>query len=785
MRGIDSLCGLRGALLAGAMLASSGALAQAAAPSTADPDALDDIIVTSQFARQNLQDVPVAISAFGEAAINAAIPDTISDFQKFLPNVVLSDVNFSANTLAVSIRGISFADLEKTFENAIGVSIDGVFLGTNTGAAFEINDIESIEVLRGPQGTLQGRNSIGGALLIRRTRPTGELGARINARYGRYDNIDLTAVVNTPRLGDIASLKLFGAYKQSDSHTVNQVDGRRDGGKDYWSVGGAALLGREGGDWNALISLDYQKDDSEFAPPVNLTQGKLNLATLPPAAAFPVGVRPFIAIGAGGTICDATRYAFGSEAGCDTASIIPARDRDYKISFGAIPFKNEQEAWSATLEVNGKIGETTVTSITGYRESDELLFEENTGAPPAGPSQLPIFVAIRDQHYEQFSQELRFSSQIGERLKLVYGLYYLNTKYDIGPGTFAGQQGQAFLFGASVQNFLASQTLNSYAGFVEGTFDLTDTLRLTAGGRYTRDEKRFTIDTRAQATGAFFFTGKESWSEPTWRAILDWKPGEDALLYASYSRGFRAGGWNGRATSFATASQSYDPETVDSYEVGGKFTLADGRLRINPAAFIADYKNVQQDIIRAATPPAIGTETIVENAASARIKGFELEVQGQIGSRLNVVASLGLLDAKYRTFLIPDLANPGGFVDVTSQRQWRRAPDVTLNAGGNYTLPVGPGELVFNTNVSYIDEYATSPVRDAQRREIIRAQTKADFSLSYQQELASGSRFRLTGYIKDAFRDGGRLNTTLDAGLFWFGVTVPARTYGVEAEVRF
>ena len=242
----------------GVALAQTATPADETAPQVAEETGTNpDIIVTARFRNELLQDTPLSISAFNAKTIENSVLTDVRDVQKFLPNVQLSRISFAGNALGASIRGVSFADLEKTFDPAIGVAIDGVFLGTNTGANIDFSDIESIEVLRGPQGTLYGRNTIGGTISVRRTRPTGEFGVKAHARYASFNATDFDAVVNLPKLGDAVSIKLFGLIRNSDSFTRSRTTGKREQGRDYYNIG-AAVLFDLGGETTALASVDYQ-----------------------------------------------------------------------------------------------------------------------------------------------------------------------------------------------------------------------------------------------------------------------------------------------------------------------------------------------------------------------------------------------------------------------------------------------------------------------------------------------------------------------------------------------
>lgn len=759
-------------LLCSAMPATA-ALAQVAAPATertaaaAPSDSLEEIVVTARFRNENLQSTPLSVSALSAATIQNNVLTDVQSIQKFLPNVQLSRVAFAGNSLGASIRGVSFADLEKTFDPAIGVAIDGVFLGTTTGANIDFNDLESIEVLRGPQGTLYGRNTIGGTISVRRTKPTGELGAKLHVRYGSYNALDLDGVVNLPKIGDTFSVKLFGLRRTSDSFTRNRYTGNREPGRDFYNVGGS-ILGQFGADTTALLSVDYQRDRSSYPAIINLTKAN--------------GLR----FGAGGTICDFTKAIGLGDLGCDTQGVIRQAAEGYKLANTSIPFQSFMDGWNSSLEINGKVGRFAVTAVTGFRSTGDAILEENTGTPPvpvAPGVTLPLFVASRDQSYKQFSQELRFSGDLTDWMDIVAGVYYLHTDYKIRPGIYNNSRiASAYLLNTPIQSFTASQKLDSYAVFVESIFKLGGNVRLTAGGRYTSETKDFKL---TQTIPAFFAAGaKATFSDPTWRFILDWKPDPDTMFYASYSRGFRSGGFNGRATS-ATAIGPYNPEKVDSYEAGMKADFLDGKLRFNPTVFWVEYKNKQEEILRAS---GAATETIVQNAASARSRGIELELQARPTSDLTLRASGGYLDAKYKSFLIPDLANPGQVLDVAALRNFRRAPKFTYNLGLDYSRPLNDNNhLDLALNYAFIDSITVSPVRDVTGagRDVIPAYGTLDASLALVHSSASIKNLRVSLYGRDLLNGGGRLSNTLDAGVFWFGVVNPRRELGIEATVKF
>ena len=754
-------------LPAAAMAQAQPADAQATAEDQASASGVDNIVVTARFRNEKLQDTPLSVSALNANIIQNSVLLDVQNIQKFLPNVQLARISFAGNALAASIRGVSFADLEKTFDPAIGISIDGVFLGTNTGANVDFFDLESVEVLRGPQGTLYGRNTIGGTISMRRTKPTGELGATLHGRYGSYNTYDLDAVVNLPKIGDVASIKLFGLLRKSDSFTRNRYTGEREKGRDFWNIGASMLLDL-GPDTTALLSVDYQKDRSGYPSTVNLTQ--------------PSG----LIFGAGGNICDFTLAIGLGDLGCASQGYLKQAKENYTLANTSLPFRSFIDGVNASLEINAKLGGFKLTAITGYRDTSDSLLEENTGAPPipvAPGVSLPLFVAARDQSYKQFSQEVRISGNLTDRIDIVAGAYYLHTNYFIQPYPYNGARAaQVYVLNGPAQSFTAGQKLDSFAVFAESIIKLGSNVRLTVGGRYTWETKDFNID--FTVPGKFSAAAKKTFSDPTGRVILDWKPNPDTMLYASWSRGFRSGGFNGRATS-ATSIGPYNPEKVDSYEAGIKSELFGGKLRINPTAFWVNYNNKQEDIIRAA---GAGTETIVENAASARIWGLELEMQARPTPDLTLRASGGYLNGKYKSFLIPDLANPGKFIDVSGQRNFRRAPKFSFNAGVDYGMQVSAADRVtFTLDYAFIDDLTASPLADTTgaRRDVIPAYGTLDASIALLHEGSTLKNLRISAYARDLLNKGGRLANVLDAGLFYFGVVAPRQQFGIEATIKF
>lgn len=761
-------------------LSASSAVAQTAPGAetasnepSGEQSAIPDIVVYGRLRQENLQETPLAISAVSAKMIQNSVVTDIAGIQRFVPNIQLGRVAFAGNSLSAGIRGVSFGDLEKTFDPAVGLSIDGVFLGSSTGANVDLNDVESIEVLRGPQGTLFGRNTVGGIIQFRRTRPTGEFGGRFHVRRGSYSTLDLDGVVNLPKLGDAISVKLSGLRRTTDSFTRNRTTGEREKGRDFYTFG-VAVLAEISPVTSILASVDYQKDRSTYPSNINLTKAN---------------GRPF---GAGGTICDFTLQIGLGDLGCDTQGYLKQRAEGYKFANSTIPFQSFIDGWAASLELKSKLGNFNFVAVTGYRDTSDSLLQEGTGTPliPVAPGvSLPLFVTARDQDYRQFSQEIRVQGDLTDSVDLVAGLYYLHTDYKIRPLAYNGNAiATAYFLGSPAQRIDSSQKLDSFAAFAESIVKLGSNLRLTVGGRYTVETKKFTTALSIPAPAAFAASAKATFRDPSGRVILDWKPNDQTMVYASWSRGVRSGGFNGRGAS-PTSIGPYAPEKVDSYELGLKSTFGNGMFLFNPTIFQVNYGNKQEDILRPA-PSGFGTETVVENAASARIRGVEIELQARPTQDLTLRASGSHLDAEYRSFLIPNLGIPGApLVDVSGRRNFRSAPKYSANAGLDYLRDVGGGNsLGLTVDYIYTGDVFVAAVSDAtgNRRDIVPARATVNASIAFIHSGAKLKNLRVNAYVRDLFhKEGGFLAASIDAGLFYFGVAVPTREFGVEASIRF
>lgn len=737
--------GFRFALMSGTLLAGAFA-SQTASAQTSQTTASDDdepvIIVTGRLrGNEALQSVPLAVTVVSPEQLQAQAALTIEDIETLAPNLVIDPVGAGPGGGAISLRGVSFEDIEKSFEPTVGVVIDGVFIGTNTAQLTNAFDFQQVEVLRGPQGTLFGRNTIGGVINVQRSRPTKEFGARGEVTFGNFGRRELNGVLNVGD-GDVFGLKLFGYDREFDGFYDNVTLGVDAGANSNTNIG-ASLLIEPTSNLELILIAEYSE----------------------------IGGDPAVSSLSRNT--DAICAALGA--------VIPEQcNRNLEGDLYTV-FSNELgsidfDEFAISGQVNWDIGDLRLTSITALRDSDELVVQDFDA------TSVPFFQTDRAQDYRQFSQELRLAGEFVPGVNGVVGLFYFENEYQLDQTTTLPN-------GASV-NPMTDHKVESFAIFADADIDLTDRLRLSLGGRYSWDDKQFT---RTLAPGAVF-SNEENWSEFTPRVSLDYDLTPDNLLYASYSRGYRAGGFNGRANSPSAVATSFEPETVDSFEIGSKNSFANGDLIINFAAFYASYDDKQEDVVQA-TPPGSANpqETVTLNASSAEIKGIEVDVRAQLFEGFTVTAALGLLDADYENFFI-DL-NLDGIQDAgedASSRQLRRSPDVTFSIAANYETEVSANSEIglnvrFNTTSSYQTTIVAAPgdFGSNDPRGLHPAVSDLSAALTYTLFTGDDSEIYVRVFGRNLTDERGISSALPVAGLFTFGTAIPPRQYGVSVGFNF
>jgi iron complex outermembrane receptor protein len=732
---------------------------------------LEEVYVTARKREESIQTVPIAVTAISGEQIERSFKVKVEGIDEMAPNVELGRMQFGGGGLTGSIRGISFAETERTFEPAVGLMVDGVNYGTGTGAMVDLFDIESIEILRGPQGTLFGRNTMGGTINIRRTRPTtDELHGKVSVGYGSYSSLELKGLVNIP-LGDTFALKLSAIDLSSDLYTKNVITGKREDGIDQTTLG-LKLRWTPSDNVDIMFSWDNVNDDSAYPTVLNISEEGDTFCDLGNIGVFP---KPpaYMCLG-------------------DTAEFVESFGRnfdDYNTDVTGTPFAATIDSDVMALEIDWDINDSLAfNSITGYHDVEDRLLGEVTGIPDwqvAPGVWVPFFVVDRQQTYEQFSQEFRLVSNNDGNFNYVAGLYYFGSEYGLEPQTVIN-------LGSLVQTLTSTQKLDAYAAYAEIYWQLSDKNRLTIGGRYTKEEKDFTR-TGQNADGTYFLscpdptslaegcrTGTEDWSNFSPRLIFDRQFTDDIFGYISYSGGFRSGGWSGRGSTDFNIGP-YDPEELDNFEIGMRSEFMDGRVRFNATAFYMDYQDKQEDITVSFTAPdgTVTTDSFVENAASATTKGLEFELYWQATDYVTIRSALGLLDGEYDSY---DTIVDGEKVSLLDVRHYRYAPDMTFNLGGDWAIPMGSGEIVLTANYKFTDEFWVTPEFDytGNNRDLIESHSTFDLSAIWII-----GNFSISVYGNDIFHSDNRLLRKFDAGAFWFADIEPHRTYGARVQYNF
>lgn len=648
--------------------AQSGGSAQGG-DSANDQIASDDIVVTAQRRSERLQDIPASISAFaGEKLASEGVPD--------ITNVAVRVPGFYAGGFGTArpqlyIRGIGTRQFDPGSESSVGVFVDESYLGRTGGVLGSLRDIDRVEALKGPQGTLYGRNTIAGAINILTKAPTSDLTAEVEASYGNYKFSDFFGVISGPIAGEAFKGRLAVWKSDRDGYVTNLVTGNKPQGLD--NFGGRLRF--------------------EINPASNV---KIDLI--------------------GELLRDNGRSFQGQSVGSTTnrgGILLGAGSRIGKQTFSDDPYKQYYDfdpAFDRNIEsVVGKVevdlGGASLVSVTSYRHmtySDQRDFDN---------TDLDVLKQISAERSKQWSQEVRLVSDPGGSLSFggaldwILGVYYYNDKsfhsdrFDYGVDSAFGNTADDVTYG--------DYSTKSLAFFGQAAVHLTSQLTVTLGARYTEDRKQadlggITGDTRPLVPANFLVRNPQvKFTSFDPKVVVSFQPNSDLNLYASWSRGFKSGGYQYTPLNAPQAGSVFNPEKLESFEAGVKSIMMDGALRVNASAFHYKYKDLQ-----VSTVVDLGggnTPSLIANAASSTIKGGELEVIMRPDSRLNIGVSYAYTDARYDTFFGSAGANFSGTRLV-------RAPEHSVNANFDYTLPLGGrNDVVFSANYSLLSDFFHEP----------------------------------------------------------------------------
>ncbi|WP_176593415.1 TonB-dependent receptor [Sphingobium sp. EM0848] len=697
---------IAGLALVGLSHGPSAIAQQASEDAASRPGGVEEIVVTARRRAESLQDTPISISAVTSEGLAQRGIDNVTQIGDFTPNVKFNSsvpVSASNATAAIFIRGIGQNDYQLSADPGVGLYLDGVYISRGVGNVLDVLNVERIEVLRGPQGTLFGRNTIGGAVSVVTKKPADKLGASLDLTTGSFNRVQIKGSIDVP-LADGVYTSLSGFYHMRDGYVKGTVPLAPDLGDTNTLAGRFALRLEPTSTLSINLAVDGTRSREKSAPNVMLAVDENA-----PAAQVWNGVYS----GAAGICTNLSNPARLSDTRCYNSQWAQAPYRhggtfqtisDTFNNFGRRRYESASDLniWGVSGTVEWKLGGgITAKSITAYRKVTGFWTRDSDHSPAS------IVQTKSDWKQDQFSEEFQLlGDAFDSRLNWVVGGYY--SKESGNHKDLVNIIDAVFLSGAILDG-------RSLAAFGQATFEIVHNLSLTGGIRWTEDKKTFDNGNQ-YVVEAGFLTGlpfnpdgsglqngdplmgpraRKTITDRAWTpmASLSYRWSPEFLTYASYSQGFKGGGFTQRVFPPFANIPSFRPETSTTYEVGFKSDLLGRHLRLNGAAFVNDYDDLQITV----NDPILGFAPIIQNAAKARIKGVELELQARPTEELKLEAGLGYLDAKYRQVDIRAL-NSG----VTKDTHLQNAPKWTLSAGASYDIDVvGVGKFTPRVDWSY------------------------------------------------------------------------------------
>ena len=742
---------------------STIAMAQSAEPAQGEnasgqASGLEDIVVTARRRAESLQEVPVAVTAFSAAALDKQYAQDIRGLAGQVPNVVITNVP-GFNAASIGIRGQSTGDIILTFEPAIGVIVDDFMLAHVQTQLLDLFDVDRMEVLRGPQGTLFGKNTIGGVVTVNTKRPTDKFEGEVRLGYSSFKTKSVKGMITIPIIPEKLALRVVGSYLNSGGFYWNtKGDGRRlNGVKDF--TGRAKLLWTIDPTANIMFSYEKLRDRDDSPASVNESPADYLFPILGYPGIAETGDSPF---NTGTTLCSGDR----------NSNICPGTLEGHRVDVDGYYVRAEKTAE----------GLGTFTLVGGYRKASSKLPSDYTGEVDG------LYVATRDDIRKQYSVEGRYNSDFSDRFKLTMGAMYWGQKLHnwntafLGFLRFLGSPGSDTDPNISEVKY----NVNSYAIFGEGEYKATDTLSVFLGGRYTKEKKSFFDHPQiprsiaTQPGGWPLYEDSTKFSKPTFRAGYRWEISPGVNQYFTWSQGYKSGGYNEQAMS-ATSALPFKEETADSFELGFKTETADHRLRANVAAFYVKYKDLQRDAVVPFTDlnGNPGQETKTTNAGAAEVYGLELELSAVPIDGLTLSASGGYQKAKYLEFTTDVDGN--GTNDDASYLKLRNAPKVTLNGSATYDLPpTNIGNFSLNATINYQSQYESVTLNHPNTQGQARTLVNTAITWTDKSEAVT-----VSAYVHNLLDKVYRVSANSVAGLWNFTNYAPPRSFGVEVGLKF
>ena len=687
---------------------------------------LRDILVTAQKREQLIQDVSLPITAFDADQLDTLKVRDLGDLTVGIPNVGLDEIGTSRGTANFSIRGLGINSSIPTIDPTVGVFVDGVYMGTNAMVLYDAFDLEGIEVLRGPQGVLFGRNVVGGAVLLNTKAPTDQYEARLRSAVeggGKAPNMYVSGTLNAP-LTDTLRARFTIYSNQDQGWFENEYDDRAFGAQD-------TLMLRPVFSWQPTdtlsLTLRYEYQDRD---------------------------------GDGAAVQNTVRF--------------DRRSHDFSVNNDGF-LDTKIHILSTRLDWTVPLGNGTVTNIFGWRDAQaDALSSVDELASTTALRNLETLLRA-----EQFSNELRYTGVFFDRLQLVTGLYYFTNANDYHERRKLADDPPGR---ARVQNGGGLYDVDTLGVFMAGDYDLTDWLTLNAGLRFSYEAKEVDVTTIAlDLTTCNIvhgpacpsdFRDTETWTSLSPKVGLSYRYDDDTLLYAHWTRGFRSGGYNLRNTHPDIGPGPFDEEQVDNYELGFKSTIG-ARARLSGALFFSQVEDMQREV--AFGLPDGGFAQVVRNTADTDIFGLELEGSLMLTQDLMLRAAMGYIDTEY-TEVKFDLNRDNAVDRKDKALEPPRAPTWTYSLGLLHTLDIGSRHrLVSRVNYAYRDKEYNTDSNLGFNRQLKLLKAGVDLHVNDSQWVVSVYGKNLLGQVKHGINGLGGAFSPLAKG----------RVYGLELTYYF
>ncbi len=714
------------ALLTGANLA----FAQSAPE--AESEQLEEVIVTAQFVRQNLQETPVAITAITAEQLASRGQQSVEEIAAQAPNVTLTTGGaFAGNSLIGFIRGVGQTDFNPALEPGVGLYVDDLYYSTLTGSILDLLDLDRVEVLRGPQGTLAGKNSIGGSIKLYSKRPSAENDGYVEASYGSFNSVGARAGVNFTLIPDKLFARVAGVSRSRDGHITRLDYGctHPGSGLPAYNVGPSCNLGTEGGvkytaargalRWlpNDAVEVNFAVDildDNSEAPANVLLQSGPTIAPV----IFGGRIWPTVAIPptlAGNVGCSFIAYGPNS---CDPLSpndpyVNYATYTDGRIGV-SLPAEQVLTARGMSLNIDWDINDNLqLQSITGYRKYRSGFGQDADGSP------MPVLMLYQVQRHNAKSQEFRLNGKAGGLLDYTVGAFYFQADTEFDARVNLGYAGFDFIHGPDPVD---SRT---WAIFANGIFHFSDKLDLSVGARYSDDQKDYTYARRNANLSAIQpclgppgtpgnppnclisslngVSSQFSDDRIDYRAALSYKWTDDLMTYLQFSTGYKGGGVNPRPF-YNVQAVSFQPEELEAIELGAKVQFLDNRVRLNAAVFFNDYTDIQLTLndCSAQFGPIFGRPCLLNsNAGDAEVRGGELELDLRPLPGLQIDASLSYIDFEFKTVSAVTGLDLNKVTPYTPELKW--------SLGLQHEFVTSVGSFTPRVDVSFQDDMFTAP----------------------------------------------------------------------------